>query len=113
MRIDAYSFGSIMIDGQRYTSDVLIFRDRVDSKWWRKAGHSLCPEDLTSVVAAKPDVLIVGTGASGVMAVPDETAKWVAGQGIQLIVRKTDAACQEFNRLSPQRQVVAALHLTC
>jgi hypothetical protein len=113
MRIDAYSFGSVTIDGQRYTSDVLVFRDRVDAGWWRKAGHRLCPDDLKAVVAAKPEALVVGTGAYGVMAVPAETAKWLAAQGIELITEKTDAACQEFNRLSHQRRVVAALHLTC
>jgi len=31
MKIDSYSFGRIVIDGQVYTSDVIIYPDRVDA----------------------------------------------------------------------------------
>ena len=69
--IDDYSFGRTQIDGQTYTSDVIVFPDRVDGSWWRKDGHSLCMDDLADVVAAKPKVLVVGTGAYGAMKVPE------------------------------------------
>ena len=59
--IDSYGFGEIVVDGQRYTSDVIIYPDRVDSSWWRKEGHRLSIEDLEDIVKAKPETLIVGT----------------------------------------------------
>jgi len=39
--IESYKFGEILIDGVTYTSDVIIYPDSVDFKWWRKEGHLL------------------------------------------------------------------------
>jgi hypothetical protein len=37
--IDKYSFGSITIDGRTYDTDVIIYPERIDDRWWRKEGH--------------------------------------------------------------------------
>ena len=79
--IDSYRFGSITIDNQRYTKDVIITHDGVTSPWWRGEGHNLMPEDLAAVVAASPQVLVIGTGSFGVMKVPDGTLEFSARQG--------------------------------
>ena len=113
MVIESYSFGSIVIDGKRYGSDVLIFPGQVKSSWWRKEGHSLCKEDIEEIIAGKPDVLIVGTGDPGLMQVPKETEEYVKAQGIELIVKRTKEAVKVYNEFSSSRKVVAALHLTC
>ena len=73
----------------------------------------LSVEDLTEVLASKPDVLIVGTGAYGAMSVPESVQKAIEGKGVKLIVKKTAEACQEYNKLKDTGNVVAALHLTC
>ena len=54
MKIEHYSFGNITIDGQTYTSDVIIYPERVDASWWRKEGHNLQIEDLAGVIKAEP-----------------------------------------------------------
>jgi hypothetical protein len=46
MMITSYDFGHIIIDGKRYTSDLIVFPDRVKVGWWRKEGHRLQLEDL-------------------------------------------------------------------
>jgi len=112
--IEAYGFGYIVVDGKRYTSDVIIFPDRVMDGWWRKEGHKLYVEDLEEVFKAKPEVLVVGTGYAGLMKVPEETRKYIAGQGIELIVESTRKAWKTYNKLAQSgRRVVAAFHLTC
>jgi len=111
--IDSYDFGEIVIDGKHYTSDVIIYPDRIDANWWRKEGHELHPEDLTEVVEEKPAVLVVGTGKYGLMEVLPETWDFLQSRGIRLIVEETDDACQAYNRLLGSERVVAALHLTC
>ena len=112
--IEDYSFGRIVINGKTYTSDVIVFPDRVMSDWWRNEGHELCPSDLWEVVQAKPEVLVVGTGHSGLMRVLPETEKYLKAQGIKLVAERTAEACQTFNRLLRSgKKVVAALHLTC
>ena len=111
--IDSYTFGRIVIDGKQYGNDLIVSLDKVVDNWWRKEGHRLCVEDLESVLKAKPEVLVVGTGYSGLMKVPPETRKHIESKGIKLIIQKTTEACKTFNRLIKSRKAVATLHLTC
>ncbi len=111
--IDSYGFGRIVIDGRRYASDVIIFPDRVEDRWWRKEGHQLSVEDIEEVLRERPEVLVVGTGYSGLMRILSETRERLASEGIQLIAENTQKACKTYNRLHKSKRVVAALHLTC
>jgi len=113
MAIESYTFGRITIEGQAYTSDVLIYPHYVEAHWWRKEGHRLQPVDLEEVVREKPEVLVVGTGYFSHMKVPPETSDYLQSQGIEVIAQRTQEASQTYNRLSRGRKVVAALHLTC
>ncbi len=112
-RIESYRFGSVTIDGQTYARDVIVRPEGVLADWWRRDGHSLRPEDLTDALEPRPNVLVIGCGASGVLRIPDETRRWITGQGIELVALPTGAACDEYGRLSGDRRVVAGLHLTC
>jgi len=67
--IDSYLFGQIVINGKKYTSDVIIFLDRVQDDWWRDESHELALKDITGIMNENPEVLLVGTGASGLMRV--------------------------------------------
>jgi len=111
--IDSYRFGLVVINGKKYTSDVIIFPDRVRSQWWKKRGHELCLEDIAEVLTENPEVLIVGTGESGLMRVLPEAKQGIEAQGIKLIVETTDKACQAYNQLCHSQRAVVALHLTC
>jgi hypothetical protein len=113
MVIEHYSFGSITIDGQTYTSDVIIYPGRVDSSWWRREGHNLQIADLTEIIKAKPQILVVGTGAYGAMKVSKDTVSYLESKGIEVRVELTDEAVEEFNKLQKDKIVIAALHLTC
>jgi len=111
--IDSYQFGKIIIDGKTYTSDLIIYPERIEAGWWRKEGHALSIEDISGIIAFSPDILIVGTGMSGLMRVLSETEKFILSRNIKLIVQKTDEACRLFNDISEKQRAVAALHLTC
>lgn len=111
--IESYSFGEIVIDGEKYSNDVIIFPDHVKRDWWRKEGHSLHPEDLEEVVEASPEVLVVGTGAYGRLSVPRDTREHIESNGIELVLEKTESACETYNELAEEKETVAALHLTC
>jgi hypothetical protein len=114
MHIDSYQFGKIVIDGQSYSSDVIILGDTVQPDWWRKQGHSLAADDLKTILKAKPSVLVVGCGASGLMEVPDQTRQALKECNIQLEMFDSYKAVQKFNELSEADvNVAAALHLTC
>lgn len=111
--IDSYSFGRIVIDGKTYTSDVILYPEKVYSNWWRRCGHLLQKEDLEDVIKYKPEVLIVGTGANGLMKIHEETKRFVESMGIRLIALETSEACETYNELRYKKKVVAAFHLTC
>jgi len=111
--IDSYRFGQIAINGKHYTSDVIIFPDRVKDNWWRKTSHQLCLDELSEAIAEKPEVLVVGTGASGLMKVLPEVEQTIETEGIELIAKPTGEACNIYNQLCHSQKVVAALHLTC
>ena len=114
MHIDSYKFGKIIIDGVEYRSDCIIFGNSVHSNWRRKQGHLLSDKDLQPVIAAKPSLLIVGCGASGLMKIPNETRHVLLEEEIQLETADTNKAVERFNELSKTGvDIAAALHLTC
>jgi hypothetical protein len=114
MHIDQYRFGHIDIEGHSYDADVIIFPDHVQERWWRQEGHRLAREDLESVLADKPEVLVVGTGYYGLMQVPWETLDVLRRAGIDVKVENTSEAVAEFNRLQREcARIVAVLHITC
>ena len=113
MKIEHYSFGKIIIDGKTYTSDVIIYPEKVDSSWWRKQGHSLHIDGLMNVIADKPELLMVGTGNSGVMVVAQETVSYLKSKGIEENIARPDEAVKLFNKFQKEKRTIAALHLTC
>jgi len=112
MRIDHYSFGQIVIDGKRYTSDVIIYPGRVDSSWWREDGHTLRAVDIADVIDAKPEILIIGTGIYGAMSVPKETLTFLESKGMDIRIERTEKAVELFNKLQGKK-VIAVLHINC
>ncbi len=113
MKITHYSFGRIIIDGKVYTSDIIIYPETIDSSWWRKEGHYLNIDDLKGAIEARPDIMIIGTGYSGGMKVPEETKEQIESKGIEVHTLITEEAVKLFNKLQKDRFVIAALHLTC
>lgn len=114
MKIEHYQFGKLTIDGQSYSSDVIIWPEGVDDSWWRVEGHSLCEKDLNPVFEKDPEVLVIGTGASGRMRVGAEMIEYMADRCSEVHVEETGKAVQVYNALAGgNKRVVAALHLTC
>jgi len=114
--IEAYDFGVMIINGKRYTSDLIVFPEKVFSGWWRREGHELCVEDLKEVFSHSPlpEVLVVGTGYSGLVKVLPEVEKALKERGIKLIAQSTREAYKTFNEfLRAGERVVGAFHLTC
>jgi hypothetical protein len=113
MKIDDYRFGKIVIAGAEYTSDVIVFHNRVEVGWWRIQGHSLQREDLEAILSVKPHTLIVGCGAVGMMRVPKEIEEFLAGLNVRLIALRTAPAIREYNKHADDAGFVGAFHLTC
>jgi len=57
--------------------------------------------------------MIIGTGYSGMMKVPEETMKFITSKGIEIKVERTEKAVELFNSMPKGKKVITALHLTC
>jgi len=103
----------MVVDGQTYTSDLIIFPEKIKDSWWRKSGHRLCLEDLEDVFQEKPEVLVIGTGFYGLMKTEEEVKREAEAKGIALIIEKTEKAVQNFNEIASKKKAIGAFHLTC
>jgi len=103
----------MVINGQEYTSDLIIFPGRIKSSWWRITGHKLCLQDLESVIKEEPEVLVIGTGFTGLMKVEEEVKKYAQDRSIILVIEKTKKATLRFNELVLTKKTIGAFHLTC
>ncbi|MFC2025871.1 MTH938/NDUFAF3 family protein [Chloroflexota bacterium] len=112
-KVDSFRFGKIVIDGVSHTRDVIILPDRVIGNWWRKSGHTLLEEDLQEIFKKSPEIVIVGLGTISRMKIPAETRCAIESAGIKLIALSSKQAWVQYNQLSEDKKVAAAIHLTC
>jgi len=111
--IDSYTFGKFTIKGKTYDSNVILINETVKTAR-HLPNHELSLNDFNEMIDAKPDYIIIGTGASGVMPVPDEIKKFIKDKSIKLIIQKTEEACQTYNTMLKEKSKIAAfLHNTC
>jgi hypothetical protein len=113
LRIDSFTFGNITIEGKTYTSDVIVYPDRVETSWLREEEHRPQIREFFDIVKSEPEILIIGTGYAGVLSVPDQIRNYLTSKGIEVRVEKTKHAIEMFNELRNKEKVVAVLHITC
>lgn len=112
--LDAYSFGRLTIDGTPFAKDIIIYPDgRILNPWWRKQGHILEARDIQELIDSEPEIIIAGTGYSGLMRPREELSQLLAAKNIQFIIERTGKAVQTYNQLAAERRVGACFHLTC
>lgn len=113
--IEAYSFGTMTINGRAYTKDVMIMPDGgIVCPWIRNTGHELQRADIKAVIRSMPNILVAGTGAYGRMTIIPGLDADLRARGIQLIAEPTQDAVVTFNTLKEKPEIVAGcFHLTC
>jgi len=114
MRIERASFGTLVVDGRTFHSDLLIFPDgRVEDGWRRRRGHRLDFDDLEGLIRASPEVLVAGTGVFGLMKPEADLEDRLRGAGIRLLCARNKDAAEIFNGLPAGSRAGACFHLTC
>ncbi len=115
MMIDSCEFGGMVVAGRSFGSDLWILPDgSIQDGWWRKDGHRLHREDIASLVATRPEVLVVGTGIYGRMRIDNDIEPYLKSRRIEMQSAWTKEAASLYNQLSEQgRRVAACFHLTC
>jgi hypothetical protein len=116
MRLEAFSFGSIRIDGITYDHDVVIDRGEVhkrkkkpSKKFRDHFGHT--PLSAEERIPWKCRSLVIGTG-TGALPVMDEVKREARRRNIELRVLPTAEAIELLKAARPA-DTNAILHVTC
>lgn len=114
-RIDLYDFGYIVIDGEEYDRDLVVAPSRgVVQNWWRVEGHRVSLEDVRDYILEDADIVIFGTGYSGMVRVDDNVIELFRSRGLNVIVMDSRRAVNRYNEeISKGRRVLLFIHLTC
>ncbi|MCP4022436.1 MAG: hypothetical protein GY729_11380 [Desulfobacteraceae bacterium] len=115
LEINSYSFGKMVINNVSVATDFMILPNgRIINNWRRQRGHLLQSSDIKSLIESQPDILVVGTGASGLMQVAQDLLHELETKGITTIIKPCSQAADKFNILVTTRKKVAAcFHLAC
>ena len=115
MRFEAFSFGSICIDGTTYGYDVVIDRGRIrkrkkkPSKRFRdRFGHT--PLSIEEEIPWKCRQLVIGTG-TGALPVMEEVKREANRRNIGLVILPTTEAIKALQENPDETNAI--LHVTC
>ncbi len=110
--IDRFEYGTIVIEGTIHHSDVMILPDgRVEAL--RLAERSvLRAKDVSKIIKAKPEVIILGRGTAGNLRLGPEVESRLQQAGIELQSYRTHKAIETYRELRNQRKTAAVLHIT-
>lgn len=112
--IENCTFGAMVIDGKRYTSDLIIFPDgRVKDSWRRKSGHRLSIDDIQGLIESGPEIIVAGMGASGLMRPEKMLENFLSQKGIEFKQASNRKAIELYNEVFSRKKVGACFHLTC
>lgn len=114
MKIDGYSFGSMVINGKTYRDDLIILPDgKILKPWWRNQGHQLGMDDLQELIDLSPEIIVVGTGVSGRVIPVKNLETDLAKLSIEFIAVPNEEAIKVFNQLALEKSIGGGFHLTC
>jgi uncharacterized protein len=103
--------GYVAINGTRYTRSLLVTPDRLVEDWPATDFASLSADHFEQFLALKPDLVLLGTGATLRFPRP-ELARSLHAARIGLEVMDNAAVCRTYNILLAEgRNVVAAVLL--
>ena len=110
-RFTGYGDGYVAVNGQRYDHSLVITPDAIHESWRVDGFASLSTAHIKFVLDLKPEIVILGTGASQRFPAPVLILEFATAR-IGLEVMATPAACRTYNILLAEgRAVIAALLL--
>ncbi|MGQ9631168.1 MAG: Mth938-like domain-containing protein [bacterium] len=120
--IEGTSFGSITINGETFNHDVIIRsggkvkkRKKKLSKKIYGTSHRVSLDEVEYIVGEdRPEILVVGSGQTGLLSLTEEAKRYLGERGIDFIELPTHEAIEKFNSLRKSGKTIAALiHVTC
>jgi hypothetical protein len=111
--IQEYKIGSFLINNKRYLSDIKIVNKR-PFYWNDRNRYNLEESNLNDLFKAKPEVIIIGTGASGMLKVSQDIKEMIKERNTGVVVEPTPQAVKSFNKaVKANLNVAAIMAATC
>lgn len=99
---------SALVNERRLYSSFVLSPDRLVEDWPVRSVKALTPQDLESVLALEPEVILLGSGPTQIFP-PAAVLAACLGRGVGLETMTNAAAARTFNVLAGEgRRVVAA-----
>ena len=95
--IGAIAFGKFLFKGKVSRADTIVYRDRINARWWIKKRNCVALGGLDEVPAGSSECIVVGTGFLSHSKVGDHALREPSRFGIEVIVRKSADAADTFN----------------
>ena len=110
--IRAYSSTEVRVGEQSLRASCIVTADTVIPEWEPASYAELAPAHLEAILALKPELVLLGTGATQRFPPSPIRAAFI-GRGVALEVMDLGAACRTYNILvQEERRVAAALFLS-
>lgn len=105
-------FGEIEIDKKIYYSDMIVWWDgKIE---YRTKSHEFGMSEFLKLLGRKPEIIVIGTGISGICRVLEEIEQAAEDKGIRIFKDLSPKAAEMFNGfVADKKRVVAVLHSTC
>ena len=110
--ITHYSFGKMVIDGKKYTNELQILPNGSVKDWSPRDPHYILPADIEEIVSSNTQILIIGNGANGEAAIPEETITFLKNRNIKVHIFNSHKATELYNN-SLKKNLAALFHLNC
>jgi uncharacterized protein len=105
----AYGNGYVAVNNQRYERSLVVTPQLIHDAWSVTSIDSMSADALNFLLTLKPEILLLGTGATHRFPVPAFMREFARAQiGVESM--DTAAACRTFNILMAEgRNVIAAI----
>lgn len=117
-KIDRFKFGSITIDGNKHTNDVMIRpngevkkRKKKLSKAIYGTSHTISLKEAKHIYKMPANTLLVGTGQYGRVKLSVEAEDYYDKMGCEVILLPTPQAIQVWNEM--EQGAIGLFHVTC
>lgn len=105
----AYDAEHVMVSGERYGKSIVVMAEEVRNDWDAAGFDQLTEAHFAYFLELKPDVLLLGTGATQRFPHP-RLYRELTDAGISMECMATPAACRTYNILvAEDRKVIAAI----
>ena len=118
VKVNDFSFGSIVVNYKKYSRDVFIFADgtvkRRKGGIWMFGSHNIQKKELEELLKGNPEVIIIGTGTDNKACLSSEAESWAKVEKLDFTVMPSHEAVTRLNELAGKGKKASALiHITC